>query len=749
MLSRLVGDDAGQHARHVDRHVPRPVQPHAARASPRREPAAALPDPRHAGPARADQAAVQGAQHRRRALTRRGSCSTSSPAPRRRACARTRSRPATSSRGGRSSTTRSTTRCASAKAWSTSPSCCCEATSSSRSTTACASITGAASRTSSSTSSRTRTCCSTSGCKLLAGRAHARCSPSATTTSRSTRSAARNVANMQHFERDFAREACRSSSSSSSRTTARTATSSTPPTRSSSTTRRGSARTCGRATARASRCARSRRRRDLDEAAFVVDVTKGLRGGGRRAVARSRVLYRSNAQSRVLEHALFNAAIPYRVYGGMRFFERAEVKHALAYLRLIADARSTTARSCASSIFRRAASARARSRRCRTRRARQGTSLWQVACAGGKVSGKAGASLAAFVRLIEAMRAATAGAAVARGGRARDRGVRACRRTTGPRRTARTASRTWTSSSTPRESFVREADLAVDAPMLAPGERRRRDGGRHDGATDPLDGVSRACRARGRRNAGGRGPAGAAAHDRALGEGARVPHGVRHGPRGGPLPAREQPATKSTASRRSAGSCTSPITRARRRLYLSHAQSRMLHGQIALQHRVALPRPSCRASSSTGCRRRIAARHRGRHRPGGMGRARAAITPRSRPQRARRPTLARMAHRAERAPREVRRGHHHRCRGPRRRRARAGQLPRRRRQVAGARIREARGGVAQLRRPAPAPSFEQGRALAGGFGSGAALARVKDVAVARCSRRSSAPPRTGTHKARR
>ena len=48
------------------------------------------------------------------------------------------------------------------------------------------------------------------------------------------------------------------------------------------------------------------------------------------------MLYRSNAQSRVLEHALFNAALPYRVYGGMRFFERAEVKHALAYLRLLA-----------------------------------------------------------------------------------------------------------------------------------------------------------------------------------------------------------------------------------------------------------------------------------------------------------------------------------------------------------------------------------------------------------------------------
>ena len=57
MLTRLSALTPDQHPRHVDRHVPRPVQPDAARALPRREPAAALPDPRHAGPARADQAA--------------------------------------------------------------------------------------------------------------------------------------------------------------------------------------------------------------------------------------------------------------------------------------------------------------------------------------------------------------------------------------------------------------------------------------------------------------------------------------------------------------------------------------------------------------------------------------------------------------------------------------------------------------------------------------------------------------------
>ncbi len=75
---------------------------------------------------------------------------------------------------------------------------------------------------------------------------------------------------------------------------------------------------------------------DLDEAAFVVEEARALRAEGV-ALAHIAVLYRSNAQSRVLEHALFSAGVPYRVYGGLRFFERQEVKHALAYLRLIAN----------------------------------------------------------------------------------------------------------------------------------------------------------------------------------------------------------------------------------------------------------------------------------------------------------------------------------------------------------------------------------------------------------------------------
>src|SRR3989442_5368433 len=74
---------------------------------------------------------------------------------------------------------------------------------------------------------------------------------------------------------------------------------------------------------------------DNDEARWLVEEVQALARDGTR-LSHIGVLYRSNAQSRVVEHALFSQAIPYRVYGGLRFFERAEIKHALAYLRLVA-----------------------------------------------------------------------------------------------------------------------------------------------------------------------------------------------------------------------------------------------------------------------------------------------------------------------------------------------------------------------------------------------------------------------------
>ncbi|MCC7312092.1 MAG: UvrD-helicase domain-containing protein [Sulfuritalea sp.] len=81
---------------------------------------------------------------------------------------------------------------------------------------------------------------------------------------------------------------------------------------------------------------------DGDEARWIVEEIRALVREGH-ARAEIALLYRSNAQSRALEHALFNAGLPYRVYGGLRFFERAEIKHALAYLRLIANTDDDTA----------------------------------------------------------------------------------------------------------------------------------------------------------------------------------------------------------------------------------------------------------------------------------------------------------------------------------------------------------------------------------------------------------------------
>ncbi len=75
---------------------------------------------------------------------------------------------------------------------------------------------------------------------------------------------------------------------------------------------------------------------ERDEADFIIGRLRDWSDQGN-ARADAAVLYRSNAQSRVLEESLINARLPYRVYGGLRFFERAEIKDALAYLRLISN----------------------------------------------------------------------------------------------------------------------------------------------------------------------------------------------------------------------------------------------------------------------------------------------------------------------------------------------------------------------------------------------------------------------------
>ena len=145
---------------------------------------------------------------------------------------------------------------------------------------------------------------------------------------------------------------------------------------------------------------------DLEEAAFIVEEVKALRNDGVR-LGDIAVLYRSNAQSRVIEHALFNASVPYRVYGGLRFFERQEIKHALAYLRLMAQSDDDGALLRVINFPTRGIGARSLEL-VQTVARERGISLWAAACAS-TLSGKAASSIGAFVGLIEKMREATRG----------------------------------------------------------------------------------------------------------------------------------------------------------------------------------------------------------------------------------------------------------------------------------------------------------------------------------------------------
>lgn len=143
---------------------------------------------------------------------------------------------------------------------------------------------------------------------------------------------------------------------------------------------------------------------DRDEARFVVDRLERWRNGQRlyREVA---VLYRTSAQSRVLEDALRMAGVPYRVHGGFRFYERAEIKDALCYLRLVVRRDDDAA-------FERIVNVPTRGigeKTLETVRAvarSEGLSLWQSAVRAGAEReriGRAGAMLAQFLRLIEVM----------------------------------------------------------------------------------------------------------------------------------------------------------------------------------------------------------------------------------------------------------------------------------------------------------------------------------------------------------
>ncbi|KVE89250.1 DNA helicase II [Burkholderia cepacia] len=141
---------------------------------------------------------------------------------------------------------------------------------------------------------------------------------------------------------------------------------------------------------------------DSQEAGWIVEEIRSLINTG---MARSEVavLYRSNAQSRSIEHTLMSSGIPYRVYGGLRFFERQEVKHALAYLRLIDNPNDDTAFVRVVNFPTRGIGARSIEQLADAARL-YGCSM---AAAIPYVTGKAGTSLGGFANLIAKMRADT------------------------------------------------------------------------------------------------------------------------------------------------------------------------------------------------------------------------------------------------------------------------------------------------------------------------------------------------------
>ncbi len=148
---------------------------------------------------------------------------------------------------------------------------------------------------------------------------------------------------------------------------------------------------------------------EVDEARFVIDRIRDFIAQGHQR-AEAAILYRSNAQSRQFEESLIQAQIPYRVYGGLRFFERAEIKDALGYLRMVSNPDDDAAFERSVNMPPRglgprtldAVRAHARDFHC---------SLWKAAhelLKGGRMTARATNALRGFLELVEELQAATA-----------------------------------------------------------------------------------------------------------------------------------------------------------------------------------------------------------------------------------------------------------------------------------------------------------------------------------------------------
>ena len=147
---------------------------------------------------------------------------------------------------------------------------------------------------------------------------------------------------------------------------------------------------------------------DNDEAGFIIDEVKALNRAGA-DLSGMALLYRSNAQSRVLEHALFRAGVAYKVYGGLRFFERQEIKHALAYLRVAANPDDDGAFSRVINFPPRGIGARSIEHIQELAR-RNNLSMYAAASSGiakGEISGRAASMIGAFLKIAESLKASS------------------------------------------------------------------------------------------------------------------------------------------------------------------------------------------------------------------------------------------------------------------------------------------------------------------------------------------------------
>ena len=141
---------------------------------------------------------------------------------------------------------------------------------------------------------------------------------------------------------------------------------------------------------------------ERDEAEFVMNRIRDWsnNGGARRDVA---ILYRSNAQSRVFEEVFMSARIPYKVYGGLRFFERAEIKDALAYLRVITNHADDASFERVVNLPTRGVGAKSLDV-VREQAKAAGSHLWEAAAqcvAAGTLGPKAEAAVNGFLKLVE------------------------------------------------------------------------------------------------------------------------------------------------------------------------------------------------------------------------------------------------------------------------------------------------------------------------------------------------------------